>query len=111
MRYVMTAIGGALVWWIVLMAGLGWMSPGSAQKQADAVALAALVEKLTPICIANYEADAERDAKWKVVKDAAYYSRDDVFAEQGWVTFKGSDEPDKRIAQPCRSAIADVAKS
>ena len=111
MRYVMTAIGGALVWWIVLGAGLGWMSPGSAQKQANDAALAALVEKLTPICVANYNADTERDAKWKVVNDAAYYSRDDVFAEQGWVTFQGSDEPDKRIAQPCRTAIADFAKS
>ncbi len=111
MRYVITAIGGAIVWWIVLGVGLGWMSPGSAQHQADTAALAALVEKLTPICVANYHADTDRDAKWKRVTDSAYYSRDEVFAEQGWVTFSGNDEPEKRIAQPCRDAIAASAKS
>ena len=29
-----SAIGGALVWWIVLSVAFGWMSAGSAEKKA-----------------------------------------------------------------------------
>lgn len=31
-----SAVGGALVWWIVLSAVWGWMTPGSADKRAAA---------------------------------------------------------------------------
>lgn len=31
-----SAIGGALVWWIVLGTVFGWMSPGTAEKLATA---------------------------------------------------------------------------
>ena len=111
MRYVITAIGGALVWWVALGLWLGWMSPGSAQRQADTAVLAALVEKLTPICVGNYNADTDREAKWERVKNSAYYNRDEVFAEQGWATFIGSDEPETRIVESCRNAIRASAES
>ena len=111
MRYVMTAIGGALVWWIALGLWLGWMSPGSAQKQTDEAVFAALVEKLTPICVGNFNADADQESKWERVKNAAYYNRDAVFAEQGWATFMGSDEPVERIVESCRNAIEASTKS
>jgi hypothetical protein len=29
-----SAAGGAVVWWIVLSAGFGWLSAGGAEKQA-----------------------------------------------------------------------------
>lgn len=45
----MSAVGGALVWWIVLSAGWGWMTPGSAEKRAVEQAEVAVLNALVPI--------------------------------------------------------------
>ena len=63
-----SAVGGAVVWWIVLGAAWGWVSPSQAQKQASESAQAAILKVLTPICVASFEHDADREAKACLVK-------------------------------------------
>lgn len=101
----LSAIGGAIVWWIVLAAAWGWMSPGRAAKLGSERAEAAVIEALTPICVAKFQQDTEREAKLAALKEASSWSRDDYVVEQGWATMPGSDEPEQGIASACVSRI------
>lgn len=101
----LSAIGGAIVWWIVLAAAWGWMSPGSAEKRAGERAETAVIEALTPICVANFQQDTEREAKLAALQEASTWSRDDYVIKQGWATMPGSDEPAQGIAVACVNRI------
>lgn len=102
---VLSAIGGAIVWWIVLAAAWGWMSPGAADQQASERAQAAVRDALTPICVAKFQQDTEREAKLAALKQKSSWSRDDYVIEQGWATMPGSEEPERSIAQECLNRI------
>jgi hypothetical protein len=104
----LSAIGGAVVWWIVLAAGWGWMSSASAEKLASERAHAAVLEALTPICVANFQQDTEREAKLAALKEASSWSRSDYVVKQGWATMPGSDTPEQGIATACVSRILEL---
>jgi hypothetical protein len=104
----LSAIGGAIVWWIVLAAGWGWMSSASAEKRASERAQAAVLEALTPICVANFQHDADREAKLVALKEASTWLRGDYVVQQGWATMPGSDTPDRGIAAACVSRILEL---
>ena len=101
----LSAIGGAMVWWIVLGAVFGWMPPGSAEKKSQARAEAALLDALTPICVAMFHADADKETKRKALETTSAYRRGSYIVEQGWATLSGSAEPETRIAGECASRI------
>ena len=104
-----SAIGGALVWWIVLSAGFGWTSASSADQQAVERAETAVLDVLTPICVAGFKRDADHDAKLATLKAKSNWTRDDYVMEQGWATMPGSTEPEQRIAQQCANRILTPA--
>lgn len=81
------------------------MSPGRAEQQASERAEAAVLDALTPICVANFQHDADREAKFAGLKEASSWSRDDYVIEQGWATMPGSDEPERGIAAACVNRI------
>lgn len=68
---VVGVIGGALGWWIVLSAGLGWMSAGAAAHLATKKARAAVVAYATPMCVVRFERQANPVAQWKALKKSA----------------------------------------
>jgi hypothetical protein len=84
------------------------MSPGSAEKLASERAETAVLEALTPICVANFQQDTEWEAKLAALKEASSWSRDDYVLKQGWTTMPGSDEPEQRIAAACVSRILEL---
>ena len=100
-----SAVGGAVIWWIVLGAGFGWMSAGRAEKQAKERVHAAMLDALAPICVANFEHDADREAKLAALKKASSWMRDDFVIEQGWTTMPGADETPNGLAQTCAERI------
>lgn len=54
---------GALVWWMVLGTLLGWMPAGGAEQQAVERANTAVLDVLTPICVARFHQDSESKAQ------------------------------------------------
>jgi hypothetical protein len=100
-----SAIGGALVWWIVLGAGFGWMSAGSADKKAGVQAEAAVLDVLTPICVERFHQDSENGAKLKALKESSTWNQADFVVKQGWATMPGNDAPENRIAKACATQI------
>jgi hypothetical protein len=100
-----SAVGGALVWWIVLSAGFGWMPAGSAAKQAGVQAEAAVRAVLTPICVERFHQDSENKAKLKALEGVSTWKQADYVVKQGWATMPGNDAPENRIAKACANQI------
>ena len=100
-----SAVGGAMVWWIVLGAVFGWMPAGSAEQQAEDRAQVAFRDALTPICVAQFNADSEKEAKHKLLKEKNTWGHSDFIQQQGWATMPGSEHPESRIAAECAKRI------
>jgi hypothetical protein len=106
-----SAVGGALVWWIVLSAGFGWSSAGSAEQQAAERANTAVLDVLTPICVARFNQDVENEAKFKALKESSTWNQADYVVQQGWATMPGKETPEKQIAKACASRILTADRS
>jgi hypothetical protein len=50
------AVSGAMLWWIVLAFGLGWMSSGTVPKQATRLSDDAVVAALALVCAEKFMA-------------------------------------------------------
>jgi len=100
-----SATGGAVVWWIVLSAGLGWVSAGSTEKQAGVRAEAAVLEVLAPICVARFHQDGDREHKLEALKKENSWMRKDFVIKQGWATMPGTEKPGSGVAGECASRI------
>ncbi|WP_179136826.1 hypothetical protein [Candidatus Entotheonella palauensis] len=106
-----SAIGGALVWWVVLSAVLGWMPAGSAEQQAVKRAKTAILDVLTPICVERFQQDAESEVKLKALKEKPTWNQADYIVQQGWATMPENDISENSIAKACASRILTVSSS
>ncbi len=106
-----SAIGGALVWWIVLSAVFGWMPAGSAEKQAAERTSTALLDVLAPICVERFEQDAEKVQKLQALKKIQAWNQGDFVAKQGWATMPENGVSENSIAKACASQILTANSS
>lgn len=100
-----SAIGGALVWWIVLSALFGWMPAGTAEKKAGERAKTAVLDVLTPICVERFNQDAERAEKLAALKKENTWEHDDFVIKQGWAAMPGAGQTASGVAQACANQI------
>ena len=106
-----SAVGGALVWWIVLSSVFGWMPAGSAEKKAGEKAEAAVLDVLTPICVARFQQDGSKAQKLDALKKENSWQRDDFVSKQGWATMPGAEEPERGVAIECANQILAANRS
>jgi len=66
---VWSTIGGAIITMIIGFAWGGWVTGGTAQTTAEEMAEDAVVERLTPICVEQFNKDPEKDKKLKELKE------------------------------------------
>jgi len=94
------AVPSVLLWqgWIV--------TNGSAQATATEMTKAAVIENLTPICIAQFSEDAARDEQLVALKALDSWKRKEFVLQQGWATMPGSDSGDSKVAYECAERIA-----
>ncbi len=93
---------GAIAWWIVLAAALGWVSPTTATKMADNQVQTALVAFASPLCVSRFERQANAVSSWQALKkSAADYGQDDFIKKGGW-----SALPSQKIDSDTANAIA-----
>ncbi len=96
------AVGGALAVAIIGFSWGGWMTSGKADAAASMRADAAVVEALTPVCVAKFRRDAAVDANLVALRKVESWSRGDFIEKGGWATVVDS----KSTAQ-----ISAVAKA
>ena len=79
----------------------GWVTGGTARKMAEVVAEDAVVERLAPICVAQFNQDPEKNLKLEELKKAGTYGGRTYVQDQGWATMPGEKDPDRKVADEC----------
>lgn len=80
----------------------GWMLGSSAQTMADRAAEDAVVERLAPICVAQFNQDPLKTEKLAELKVLTTTTRRTTYVkDQGWATMPGETDPDNRVAAEC----------
>jgi hypothetical protein len=78
-----------------------WITGGTAQKMTND----AVTQRLSAICVSQYNQDAQKDQKLAELQDISSYQRDDYVTEQGWATMPGEAESDSKVADRCAKLI------
>jgi hypothetical protein len=88
----------------------GWVTGGTAQKMAETMAGNAVVQRLAPICVFQFNQDPGKDQKLIELQEARAYQRDDYVKDQGWATMPGEEEPDSKVADECAKLLMLINK-
>jgi hypothetical protein len=99
------AIVGAIIVMIIGFGWGGWVLGSTSQERADTMVAEALVARLVPMCVAQFNADAEKDTRLKELKAKSRWEMDNYVEEQGWATMPFEKEPDRRVAEVCAEQI------
>ena len=104
------AVGGGIVLAIIGFAWGGWVTGGSAQQMAEELAQNAVVARLAPICVEQFNQDSEKDQKLKKLKETSSWERNDYVGKQGWATMPGEKESDSTVAGKCAELLVELGQ-
>ncbi len=104
------AAGGAIVLAIIGFAWGGWVTGGTAQEMAEQKAENAVVGRLAPICVEQFNQVSEKDQKLKELKETDSWKRGDYVVKQGWATMPGEKEPDRQVAAKCAELLSQLGQ-
>jgi len=88
----------------------GWVTGGTAQKMAEQMAEDAVVKRLAPMCVVQFNRDPGKDQKLKELKETSGWQRGDYVGKQGWATMPGEEKPDSKVAEECARLLMLVSK-
>ena len=104
------AAGGAVVLAVIGFTWGGWVMGGTAQRMADEAAQEAVVARLAPICIEQFNQISEKDQKLQKLKDTDSWERSDYVEKQGWATMPGEKDPDSKVAKKCADMLMELVQ-
>ena len=115
-RWSQAKLKKSVVFWIaigaiVLTLFLGftqgnWTTGGSARQMAEESAQSAVVARLAPICVAQFNADGQAAVKLAELKAiSSSRNRTAYVTDQGWATMLGETAPDRQVAAACASQL------
>ena len=87
----------------------GWMTEDGAQKEARTLARNAVIERLAPICIAQFSLDPDNALKLDEFSGLTSSQQSTFVREQGWATIAGEAEPDRQVANACAKLLSDLS--
>jgi len=99
------AVGGAVIAMIIGFGWGGWVLGGTSHDMGEEMAQTAVIDRLTPICVAQFNQDPQKDAKLKGLKEIDSWKRGQFVKDQGWATMPFEKEPDSRVAESCSVLI------
>ncbi len=94
---------------LTLIAGFnfgGWVTGGTAQQMTQD----AVVQRLSSICVAQFDQDLGKIQKLRELKGMKTYQRDDYVKDQGWATMPGDEEPDLKVADTCAKHLMQLSQ-
>ena len=90
---------------IVGFAWGGWVTGGTAQKMAETLADDAVVKRLAPICVVQFNQDPGKAQKLTELKGTDSWQRDGYVEKQGWATMPGEAKADRNVAEACAKLL------
>ena len=104
------AVGGVILLAIVGFNWGGWVMGGTAQKMAEETAEDAVINRLAPICVEQFNQDSEKHQKLKELKESWGKGRGDYVERQGWATMPGEKKSDSKVADKCADMLIEASK-
>ena len=104
------AVGGAIVLAIIGFNWGGWVTGGTAQETAKKLSQEAVVARLAPICVEQFNQESEKVQKREELKEISSWKRKDYVEKQGWATMPGEKEGDYKVASRCAELIVGLAQ-
>ena len=86
----------------------GWVTGGTAQTQAVATTKEAVITRLAPMCVAQFNLDPTKTQKLIALKALQSYERGDYAGKQGWATMPGEAKPDSNVADACANLLMKI---
>lgn len=83
----------------------GWVTGGNSQKAATTMANNAVIQRLSSICVAQFQQDPAKDTKLAELKAVSSYQRSDYVKGQGWSTMPGEEQSDTKVAAECAKVL------
>ena len=107
---VMGAVGGGIILAIIGFAWAGWVTGSTAEEMAEEFAQIAVIARLGPICVEQFNQDPEKDQKLKKLKGTDSWQRSKFVGEQGWATMPGEKEADSDVAGKCADLLVEIGQ-
>jgi hypothetical protein len=99
------AICGAIIIMIIGFGWGGWVLGSTSQKTADTMVADALVARLAPMCLGQFNEDADKDKKFRELTEKNRWEREEYVEKQGWATMPFEKKPDRKVAEVCVEQI------
>lgn len=91
---------------LIIVFATGWaVTSSSAQAATDEKVEKAVLERLAPICVAQYLKDPQRKERLKELKAKDSWKRGDYVKERGWAIMPGKKQTDSNVASKCAELI------
>lgn len=104
------AVYGSILTMIVGFTYGGWMTTGTADRLAKQQADTAVTAALVPVCVAHSKADQAAGKKLAELRTmTSSYEQQEFMTKTGWVTFPGSEGPNRDVAEACAAALLKTA--
>jgi hypothetical protein len=88
----------------------GWVTGGSARDMAVQSGKDAVVQRLAPICVYQFNQDPGKDQKLTELKDTGTWQRRAYVEKQGWATMPGEEKPDSKVADECAKLLMQIGQ-
>ena len=79
----------------------GWVTGGTARQMAGVVGEDAVVKRLAPMCVVQFNQDGKKDQKLKGLKATGTWEQTEYVVKQGWATMPGEKKADNKVADEC----------
>ncbi|MEC8831481.1 MAG: hypothetical protein VX772_03905 [Bacteroidota bacterium] len=99
------ACGGGIVLAIIGFAWFGWVTGGTAKETAERMAEKAVIDRLAPSCVKQFNQDPKKVQKLEKLKKTQVWHRGMYIEAQGWATVLGEKKPDNKVAEKCSEMI------
>lgn len=86
----------------------GWVTGATARRTATTIANDAVVQRLSSICVAQFQQDPARAEKLVELKAASSYQQGRYVQDQGWSVMPGDEESDTKVATACAKVLAQL---
>ena len=106
----LNAVGGAIVLAIIGFVWGGWVTGGTAQEMAEQKAENAVVDRLAPICVEQFNQVSDKDQRLKELKKTDAWKRSDYVDKQGWATMPGEKESDRKVSEKCADMLMQAVQ-
>jgi hypothetical protein len=99
------AVAGAIALAVIGFNWGGWVTGGTAGKNAKEAADSAIVRVLAPICAEKFQQQADADSKMVELRKASTWERGSFVEKGGWATMPGSTTPSTGVARACAELL------